>query len=279
MVLKIKKNKKPIKIGHTGTLDKAAEGLLILPFGDYTSFSSVFLEEDKGYFAKVRFGKSTDSGDRDGNTIDERSSEEVKEIYEKNLPRIKEEILKIKDTTSQIPPVISAIKVGGMRQSSLYRGGIEFESVSRSMQIYHLEYQNLTETGFEMSLRVSSGTYIRKIVMDLGEALNFPMYMESLVRTSIGTISLEKALSVEEVILPDCKFYTLEEMIPFPWVDLNEVETKSVRHGGYIKPRDVEGDFLLRDNTGKLLAWCSTNEKKAHLPYKYLKVFYNPDEI
>ena len=105
------------------------------------------------------------------------------------------------------------------------------------------------------------------------------MYMESLVRTSIGSISLDKALSVEEVILPDSKFYTLEEMIPFPWVDLNEAETKSVRHGGYVKPKDLEGNFLLRDNTGKLLAWCTTNERKSHLPYKYLKVFYNPDEF
>jgi tRNA pseudouridine55 synthase len=279
LVLKIKKNKKPIKIGHTGTLDKAAEGLLILPFGDYTAFSSVFLEEDKGYFAKVRFGKSTDSGDRDGNTVEERSLEEIKEFYKQNLSRIKEEILKIKETTSQIPPVISAIKVGGMRQSSLYRGGIEFESVRRSMKIYQIEFQNLTETGFEMSLRVSSGTYIRKIVMDLGESLGFPMFMESLVRTSIGSITLEKALSVEDVILPDSKFYSLSEMLPFPWLDLNETETKSVRHGGYVHSLNIDGDFLLRDNDGNLLAWCSTRDRKKHLPYKYLKVFYNPDEI
>ncbi len=128
----------------------------------------MFLEEDKGYFAKVRFGRSTDSGDRDGNTIEEKSPEEIKTFYAENISRIKEEILKIKNTTSQIPPVISALKVGGMRQSSLYRGGIEFESVRRQMQIYQFAYQNLTELGFEMSLRVSSGTYIRKIVIDLG---------------------------------------------------------------------------------------------------------------
>ena len=165
-----------------------------------------------------------------------------------------------------------------MRQSSLFRGGIEFESVSRKMKIYEFQSQNLTELGFEMKLRVSSGTYIRKIVMDLGEALSFPMYMESLVRTSIGKISLDQAISVEEVLLPDCKYYRLEDLILFPWIDLNEKETKSVRHGGYVDPKGVEGDFLLRDNSGNLLAWCSTKEKKSHLPYRYLKVFYNPDE-
>ncbi len=165
-----------------------------------------------------------------------------------------------------------------MRQSSLFRDGIEFESVRRQMQIYQFEYQNLTELGFEMSLRVSSGTYIRKIVMDLGEALGFPMYMESLVRTAIGAIPLEQALGVEEILLPECKFSKLEDLIKFPWLDLNEQETKSVRHGGYIDPNGLEGNFLLRDNNGNLLAWCSTEEKKAHLPYKYLKVFYNPDE-
>lgn len=238
----------------------------------------MFLEEDKGYFAKVRFGKSTDSGDRDGNTIDERTPEEVNAFFCENLSRIEDEISKIKDTTSQIPPVISALKVGGMRQSSLFRSGIEFESVSRKMKIYEFQYQNLTELGFEMKLRVSSGTYIRKIVMDLSEALSFPMYMESLVRTSIGKISLDDAISLEEVLLPGCKFYKLEDLILFPWIDLNEKETKSVRHGGYIDPKNVQGDFLLRDNLGNLLAWCSTKEKKSHLPYKYLKVFYNPDE-
>lgn len=279
MVLKIKKNKKPIKIGHTGTLDKAAEGLLILPFGEYTSFSSVFLEENKGYIAKVQFGKNTDSGDRDGNTIDERSPQEVINFFEQNLDKIKEEILKIKNTKSQVPPAISALKVGGVRQSSLFRDGIEFESVSRPMEIYSLEYRNLTETGFEMSLKVSSGTYIRKIIMDLGDILNFPMYMESLVRTSIGKNTVDQALSLEDVIFPDSKFYTLEEMISFPWINLNATETKTVRHGGYVAIGEIEGDFLLRDIDGKLLAWCSTKEKKAHLPYKYLKVFYNPDEI
>jgi tRNA pseudouridine55 synthase len=238
----------------------------------------VFLEEDKGYFAKVRFGKSTDSGDRDGNVIEERTPEEIKAFFSENTSRIQEEISKIINTTSQIPPVISALKVGGMRQSSLYRGGIEFESVSRKMKIYEFQFQNLTEFGFEMKLRVSSGTYIRKIVIDLGEALSFPMYMESLVRTSIGKISLEQAISVEEVLLPDCKFSRLEELILFPWLDLNEKETKSVRHGGYVDPKDVEGDFLLRDNSGNLLAWCGTKDKKSHLPYRYLKVFYNPDE-
>ena len=69
----------------------------------------MFLEEDKGYFAKVRFGKSIDSGDRDGNTIDERTPEEIKAFFSENIIRIEEEISKIIDTTSQIPPVISAI--------------------------------------------------------------------------------------------------------------------------------------------------------------------------
>jgi tRNA pseudouridine55 synthase len=238
----------------------------------------VFLEEDKGYYAKVRFGKSTDSGDRDGNTIDERTPDEIKAFFSENNSLIKEEISKIINTKSQIPPVISALKVGGMRQSSLYRGGIEFESVRRNIIIHQFEYQNLTRDGFEMNLRVSSGTYIRKIVIDLGEALSFPMYMESLVRTSIGKIKLEQASTVEEILLPDCKFFKLEDLILFPWLDLNEKETKSVRHGGYVDPNNFEGDFLLRDSNGELLAWCSTKDKKKHLPYRYLKVFYNPDE-
>lgn len=274
--MKIKKEKRPIKIGHTGTLDKAAEGLLILPFGAYTSFSSVFLEEDKGYYAKVRFGKYTDSGDREGNTLEEWTDEKVRFFYENNLERIKEEILKIKEVTTQIPPVISALKVGGKRQSSLYRDGIEFQSVSRKIQIYSLAYQNLNEFGFEINLKVSSGTYIRKIVMDISQNVGLPMFVEKLIRTSIGKISLDQAISVEDAILPDSKFFKLKELIYYPWLELNEVETCVVSHGGYIDTKGAEGDFFLRDSNDNLLAWCSTKEKKPHLPYKYKKVFHNP---
>ncbi|HNI90874.1 MAG TPA: hypothetical protein PKX55_22165, partial [Leptospiraceae bacterium] len=169
MVLKIKKNKKPIKIGHTGTLDKAAEGLLILPFGDYTAFSSYFLEADKGYYAQVGFGKSTDSGDRDGVIQNEWDFARTKEFFLSNQESIRQEIEKIIDTNLQTPPVISAIKVGGIRQSSLYREGISFESVARKIKIYKFNYENLDETGFTFHTLVSSGTYIRKIVIDLSE--------------------------------------------------------------------------------------------------------------
>ncbi|HMV44421.1 MAG TPA: tRNA pseudouridine(55) synthase TruB [Leptospiraceae bacterium] len=277
LVLKIKKNKKPIKIGHTGTLDKAAEGLLILPFGDYTAFSSYFLEADKGYYAQVGFGKSTDSGDRDGVIQNEWDFARTKEFFLSNQESIRQEIEKIIDTNLQTPPVISAIKVGGIRQSSLYREGISFESVARKIKIYKFNYENLDETGFTFHTLVSSGTYIRKIVIDLSEKLDFPMYLKKLVRTSLGELTLEKALSSEEILSPDAKHFTLEEMIPYPWIDLNEKETHSVRHGGYVR-QNVNGNFLLRDFQGRLLAWCSTEDKKPHLPYKYLKVFYNPDE-
>lgn len=248
-----------------------------MPFGDYTAFSSHFLEADKGYYTRIAFGKSTDSGDRDGNIVEEWSIAKVSEFYQRHKDEIIKEVLGIKDWKSQTPPVISAIKVGGVRQSSLFRTGIAFDSVSRPIEVKELEYFNLSETGIELNLKVTSGTYIRKIAIDLGEKLNLPMYLEKLVRTSIGSHNLSIALSLEEILFPDAKFFDLEEMISYPTLSLNEKETKAVRHGGYIK-NNLEGNFLLRDNDGNLLAWCTTEEKKSHLPYKYMKVFYNPDE-
>ncbi|MCB1190639.1 MAG: tRNA pseudouridine(55) synthase TruB [Leptospiraceae bacterium] len=275
LVLKIKRNLKFSKIGHTGTLDKFAEGLMILPFGKFTAFSNYFLGQDKSYFTKVRFGIITDSGDRDGEIIQKWEQKEVERFYSENITKIKTEIQNILHLKTQIPPKVSALKVNGKRQSTLYRQGIEFGSKPRNIFVYNLQFSNLTIDGFEMEIHVSSGTYIRKIVTDLSEKLNFPMHIVQLVRTKIGKQHLEKAQGLEELLISP-KITKLEEIIHFPIVRVNIEDEKFIKNGRYISLSEEIGEdtFLIKTiESDKLLAWCSKKSKKSELPYSYLKVF------
>ncbi len=273
LVQKIRKNLKLKKIGHTGTLDKFARGLLILPFGEYTSFSDHFLHSDKEYEAEIVFGKRTDSGDPDGEILEEWESFQTENFYENNLDKIKTAILEIEKTTSQIPPKISALKIGGIRQSTLFRQNISFESKERKMQIYNLELQEFNSIGFKILIGVSSGTYIRKLILDLSEKLNFPMYLKNLTRTKIGNLKLENAHSLEDILARTKFGFALEEMVDFPKITVSDSEKKLIFHGGYFPIKNPSENFLLYDLDKNLLAWASKNTSESNLPYIYRRVF------
>jgi tRNA pseudouridine55 synthase len=274
LVLKIKKARNLKKIGHTGTLDRAAEGLMILPFGDYTCFSEHFLHGEKEYKAFISFGKSTDSGDKDGETVLEWNQEKTEEFYNNYKINIEEEIKKIPEQKEQIPPKISALKINGKRQSDLFREGKEIVTRPRQVSISELKYSNLAHEGFEFSVRVSSGTYIRKIVIDLSEKLKFPMHLTKLIRTKVKKIKLEEASSLEEICETGLPFRTMEEVLDLPVYFASEEASVKILHGQYPQIGEIENnEFIIKNKSGKILAWAKTTEKGIRLPYRYLKVF------
>lgn len=275
MVQKIKKKLQLRKIGHTGTLDKFAEGLMILPFGKYTVFSNYFLGMDKSYLTKVCLGLSTDSGDRGGKIIQKWNMEKTNSYFLQNKTQILREIENIQFLKSQIPPKISALKVNGKRQADLYRSGIEFQTKPRNISVYEVDCKNLSDQGFELFLHVSSGTYIRKIVMDLSEKLNFPMHIEQLTRKTIGNFSLENSQSLEELI-DNPQIIPFEKMLPFPILKVDDKREKMIKNGRYIEiPKNLtENYFVIQSiESDKLLAWCSTMETKPYSQYIYMKIF------
>jgi len=276
VVLKTKKLIRQKKVGHTGTLDKFAEGLLILPFGFCTSFSSLFLEMEKTYTAEIKFGKATDSGDIDGVIVDEWGAKKTSEYFQGNQKRIIEKIEEIQNTTSQVPPKVSALKVKGVRQAELFRRGIEFESISRNIFVKNFSYSDLSVEGFRMSLTVSSGTYIRKFILDLYENTGLPMHITQLIRTRIGDTELISSSTLDAMENGKFSVSQLEEILEIPSIQIAPKEELSVSHGGYIRlseyPKSRFG-FLLKNEEKKIIAWCSMDNKKNHLPYKYNKVF------
>ncbi|TGK53839.1 tRNA pseudouridine(55) synthase TruB [Leptospira kanakyensis] len=279
LVLKTKRILGQKSVGHTGTLDRFAEGLLILPCGDYTAFSQVFLGKDKSYFAEVVVGLKTDSGDPDGVVeVDERNTIRPRFASEFPIQQLEEELKKLTALTSQKAPKISALKVGGKRQSDLVREGSPVEEKERPIRIDKVADVMQTELGFSFRIHVSSGTYIRKIILDLSEKWGIPLSLGRLVRESIGEYNLDGVGTLDQISSKDLRNW--KEVFPLPVRIVDEAEKKAVIHGGYIwdkLPKPVENGFYIVDADEKtILAWCDYEGKPEHIPYRYRKVFFDP---
>ncbi|PJZ45823.1 tRNA pseudouridine(55) synthase TruB [Leptospira brenneri] len=279
LVLKTKRILGQKSVGHTGTLDRFAEGLLILPCGDYTAFSQVFLGKDKSYFAEVVVGLKTDSGDPDG-VVEVDTRETISSRWESEFPmeRLEEELGNLTRLTSQKAPKISALKVGGKRQSDLVREGSPVEEKERPISIYKVEDIQKTNQGFSFRIHVSSGTYIRKIVLDLSEKWGIPLSLGRLVRESIGEYDLKGVKPLGEISHFDLRNW--KEVFPLPIRTVDEAEKKAVIHGGYIWDKlpkaEENGFYILDSDETTILAWCSYEGKPEHIPYRYRKVFFDP---
>ncbi len=180
------------RVGHAGTLDPDATGVLPILVGKATTLSDLLTEKTKTYLATVRLGIETDTYDISGQvtgTCKNRPTEtEICRMAERFLGNI-----------SQMPPMYSAIKVGGKKLYELARQGQTVALQPRQVTIYSLSCFNFTEDTFQMEVSCSKGTYIRSLCHDLGRALGTCACMESLVRTKSGPFLLENAHTPEEI--------------------------------------------------------------------------------
>lgn len=259
------------KIGHTGTLDKHAEGLMILPYGQYTCFSDQFLKLSKTYWAEVQFGRNTDSGDRDGEILQDLSEDECETVVRENWERLQRTLLEVPGWKLQKAPKISALKVGGVRQAKLVRSGVAVEEKERTITISSFEVKDLNSRGMVLETCVSSGTYIRKLVQDIGEQSQIPMYVKRLVRTSVGrwnTRFWEESDS-PPVCFPISEFEALE--LPRIQLDWSDVPALAFGQKPELSERPAAETFLMADPDGRILAWAQIREGGKE--YKYLKVF------
>ncbi|MCB1160554.1 MAG: tRNA pseudouridine(55) synthase TruB [Leptospiraceae bacterium] len=262
------------KLGHTGTLDKFAEGLLILPFGAYTTFSSFFLTEKKQYLAKLSFGKFTDSGDRDGEVLNSMEEESLREKLQDLEIRIQKDIEHLVERKEQVPPKVSALKVKGKRQAELFRKGIQFTVKSRPIQVYNSEFLGFEDLSCSFRLEVSAGTYIRKIAMDLSEEWGIPAHLAGLKRERIGDIDSRDANSLEDAEKGSLRVFSIKELLKIPVLQIGKNQEKFVRNGVFLNLENLPGgEFILESDSGKICALCSTKEKKLNYAYRYLRVF------
>jgi tRNA pseudouridine55 synthase len=190
------------KIGHSGTLDPLAEGLLILGIGrEFTKKLNTLQKEDKEYIATLKLGEISDTFDKEGR---------IKKLKIKNIPK-KEEIERVLNAflgqIEQIPPIFSAKKIGGKKSYQLARKGIIPKLKPQKVNIYEISLLAYDFPLLKIKIKCSHGTYIRSLANDIGEKLGCGAYLEELVRTKIGETSIDDAIQLSELNPKNWKKY------------------------------------------------------------------------
>jgi tRNA pseudouridine55 synthase len=182
------------KIGHAGTLDPFATGLLILGIGrEFTRKLSIFQKKDKEYIATLRLGAESDTFDREGKIV-EKKIEKIPERKE-----IEEVLKNFLGEIEQIPPAFSAKKIKGKKLYELARKGIKVKPKLQKVKIYEISILEYKFPYLKIKVKCSSGTYIRSLANDIGKKLGCGAYVEELVRTKIGEFSVESAIELSKL--------------------------------------------------------------------------------
>ena len=181
------------KVGHTGTLDPMATGLLPICLGEATKFSSYLLNADKTYEALIRLGYKSSTGDMEGEIIKQRIDKMP------SLTKIKKLLNEFIGSIEQLPPMYSALKYQGKPLYSYARDGIDIPRPKRKIKIHTIELLDFEGDQLRLRIKCSKGTYIRTLAEDIGAQLNVGGYLIGLRRTNIGNFSIENALNIDKI--------------------------------------------------------------------------------
>lgn len=243
VVNKLSKIFKIKKIGHTGTLDPIATGVLVCLTGKYTKLVDLLTSLDKEYIAEIKVGIKTDTGDITGNIIEVKNKVISKSDVEKVFFEFPKKYL-------QTVPKYSAVKINGKKLYEYARENIEVELPKREVNIYSLELIEFRENIIKFRTHVSKGTYIRSLIEDICDNLGIVGTMNSLVRTKQGKFDISDAKTLEEIEKNSLKGKNIHEFLDYPWVNINDSDVKKVINGGKIKNNYNIKDkvILMRDN-------------------------------
>ena len=247
------------RVGHAGTLDPMATGVLPVFLGRATRAVEYAADGAKEYHAVLRLGTVTDTQDVTGTVLETRLVNLTAADIEEVLPRFRGDI-------EQIPPMYSAIKVGGQKLYDLARKGREVERKPRPVTIHALELgEQLSETDFRLRVECSKGTYIRTLCHDIGQALGCGATMAELRRTCVAGYTLEQVVTLEQVQAAEDPTVLLAGVdscfAHLPALTLTAAQSKCVRNGmAFTYPN--EGEWRAYDPNGEFLAVCRTEDGK-----------------
>ena len=249
VVAQLRKKLTEKKIGHAGTLDPFASGLLVMGIGSGTKLLHHLFGLDKQYLATIRLGQSTTTDDLEGVVLTETSAKSV------SMEQIKEQIKNLTGKIQQVPSSVSAIKIEGKRAYELAREGKDVNIPARSVEVYHFQpTSNLRSVGdfveFDAIVDCSSGTYIRALARDLGAALGVGGHLRALRRTRIGEFAIADSTSVDQVAEPKSLLEVAGKV--FPCIELSPSQAQDIVHGKRISV-DCEG-VVAASYGGRLLA-------------------------
>lgn len=270
------------KIGHTGTLDPDATGVLPVCLGKATKVCDLLTDKDKTYRAILRLGITTDTQDISGQVIKERDPRSLKG------EEVRQAILSFVGAYEQVPPMYSALKVNGKKLYELAREGKTVERKSRPVHIHEIQIQEMNLPRVEFTVTCSKGTYIRTLCHDVGEKLGVGGCMEELERIAVGRFHLRDALTLKEI--QEMKEEgTLEEVLrpvdsvflQYPKMHVKESCESLAFNGNPLPKKGVEvfegakedQIFRLYTESGEFLALY----KKTPKDYRIVKMFYAGD--
>ncbi|MBM7558665.1 tRNA pseudouridine(55) synthase TruB [Marinitoga litoralis] len=243
------------KVGHSGTLDPFATGLLIVGVNQGTRLLEYLQHQDKKYYVKAKLGIITDTYDITGEV------KEKNEVLKEHIDNLKNVILSFKGTYLQVPPMYSARKYNGKKLYELAREGKIIKMPPKEVNIYSIENIKVYENGeFEFECKVSSGTYIRSLIMDIGYKLGPGAVTTELRRLEVGNFNLKNAVNLDEV--SEKNLIPMLDVLSFPRVVLNETGIQRALNGNHIflehieKYEDFKKDDIvsLIDNKNNLIA-------------------------
>ena len=241
------------RIGHSGTLDPMATGLLVVFVGRATRAVEFAEGHDKRYLASLRLGISTDTQDITGNVLRESPANVSESELRLALSRFTGEIM-------QIPPMYSAIKVNGKRLYEIARRGEEIERAARRITIHGIDLVGKSGEDYLLDVRCSKGTYIRTLCNDIGEMIGCGGCMSSLRRTGAGGFTVDKAVTIGEVQRMADEGRAEELLIPtdsmfsdLPTLTVNLTQEKKIRCGSAVKTAAADGKYRVYSAQGEFL--------------------------
>ena len=250
------------KIGHTGTLDPMAEGVLIVCLGQATKLADILISKNKTYIAKMMLGFTSNTDDTTGEMVPVIIEDELaSDSFENIKSKIIEVFQSFLGDSMQIPPMYSAIKVNGKKLYEYARAGITIEREPRPISIYKLELKDIDTESREISFEVecSKGTYIRALIRDIGEKLGTGAVMSGLLRNEVNGIYAENGYRLSDLQELKEQGRLSESLLPmdeilksFPRVSINETGLKYLQNGNRLMYSNFEDDEHLKHWSDKL---------------------------
>lgn len=261
VVLSLKRRFKFKKIGHTGTLDPFASGLLIMCIGKATKLSDMFLNMNKSYEGTLVFNKHYDTYDTTGKILE--VSEKI--IDEEQLKIAVHDMIKGYD---QLPPMYAAIKIDGKKLYELAREGKEVERETRQVEIFDFRLTSpFIQNQVDFTIDVSKGTYIRSVAVDLAKKLDTYAALKELRRTKVGHYEIKLAkkldlITIDDMITLDTYFASYPKLILSPYL------IKLVKNGVYLDERQttMDSDFVVYDEDQQMIAFYQKIEDHIYKP-------------
>ncbi len=267
VVAKLRGILKQKKIGHTGTLDPEATGVLPVCCGKATKVCELLTDKDKSYRAVCRLGVETDTQDMTGTVLNECDTDMITE------EQLRECINSFVGQTEQIPPMYSALKVNGKKLYELAREGKTVERKPRKITISEIDIVdiNLEEKTFTMDVTCSKGTYIRTLCHDIGKKLGVCAAMEKLVRTRVSVFKIEEALTLNDIEIlskekPEIfreKVYSVDSLFDYLKVNVAGDGIRYLQNGNTLKAKDFKQDVSGIKQDEKILVYDENNYFKA----------------